>query len=198
MAQWPNNAQPDTDRQTGGNADSMVWTAPTGVLVNVESVVATIDTSGGSGSRPRITVRDPSGVIIAETRANGTIPSGTTDRATWSLRLTDDTSGFLHWGTNEDTNFEGLILASGGPAELRMLFDEVLIAAAHDMTLQTTAGDIVAQVPGGAIITLAHASLPTPSTGSFGGSANWVMSLNNGKTFKINDHNGNPLVTYTG
>lgn len=58
--------------------------------LDVESVVATIDNSGGGDIQPLLTIRDSSGVVIATKRQVDIIPAGDTGTATFALRLDDE------------------------------------------------------------------------------------------------------------
>lgn len=58
----------------------------------VESVVASIDASGGGDTTPTLTVLDKSGAVIARKSQTSKIPAGDTGDATWALRLADDGS----------------------------------------------------------------------------------------------------------
>lgn len=60
----------------------------------VESVVASIDTSGSGPVTPELTVADPSGVVIATKAQTSPIPGASSGLATWALRLSDDGAGF--------------------------------------------------------------------------------------------------------
>lgn len=92
-------------------ATSVSFTIPPGVNLDVESVYATIDNSGGGDVKPVLSVADQSGVVIAAKRQGETIPAGDTGSATWALRLADEQGS----GSGSDFVFLGeTVLAAPG------------------------------------------------------------------------------------
>lgn len=89
----------------GTNSQTLTFTMPANVVIDVETVVATVTNGSGGGVTPELTIRDPSGEVIATRRQATQIPAADSGTATWALRLTDDsgsntsTTGLLYTNT---------------------------------------------------------------------------------------------------
>jgi hypothetical protein len=77
----------------GRGTNTLTFTMPGTVALNVQSVVATIDNTAGAATAGEVVIRDQSGVVIATKRQGDTIPAADTGTATWALRLVDEGGG---------------------------------------------------------------------------------------------------------
>ena len=81
---------PLTGKVPGAGTSTLSYTIPTAGL-DVESVYASIDTTGAAGSvTAELTIADQSGAVIARKVQNTTIDQGISGSATWALQLLDD------------------------------------------------------------------------------------------------------------
>jgi hypothetical protein len=88
-------------------ATTASFTIPPGVVLDVESVYAVVDTSGGP-SKPVLSVSDQSGVVIAEVAQDETLSGATPgETATWALRLAASGGGGSGSGIQFDTDNQG-------------------------------------------------------------------------------------------
>jgi hypothetical protein len=74
----------------GEGTNSLTFTMPSNIALNVESVVATVDNGAGGDTTAKLTVLDQSGAVIAKKAQGDTIDAGATGTATFALRLTDE------------------------------------------------------------------------------------------------------------
>lgn len=84
------------NRQTkiiGGNGtDSLAFTLDPGLFQYVQSVLVEVDNTAGPDVRPTLSVQTVNADPIADKRQGEAIPAGDTGRATWALRLADETA----------------------------------------------------------------------------------------------------------
>ena len=88
----------------GDGSNSLTFTMPANVVLDVQSVVATVDNTAGGDSRATIVIRDASGQVIAAKRQGDPIPAGDTGTATWALRLTDEAAAAAAGVTEIDSS----------------------------------------------------------------------------------------------
>lgn len=71
----------------GIGTNSVSFTMPGSVALNVESVLAHVDNTLGADTTATLTIRDVSGEVIATKRQDDVIPAADTGTATFALRL---------------------------------------------------------------------------------------------------------------
>jgi hypothetical protein len=71
-------------------SNSLSFQLESGVSLDVESVLAAIDTSAAGDTTALLTVADSSGAVIARKAQTEKVTGGVTGSATWALRLADD------------------------------------------------------------------------------------------------------------
>jgi hypothetical protein len=90
------SADANSNLVQGTGTNSLTFTMPGTVALNVQSVVATINNAAGADTTAELTVRDQSGVVIATKRQGEVIPAADTGTATFALRLSDDGGGIRY------------------------------------------------------------------------------------------------------
>lgn len=75
----------------GNGTQTLTFSLPAAPGLKIQSVVATVTNGAASAVRPKITITDPSGEVIATTTQADSIPAGDTGTATFALRLADST-----------------------------------------------------------------------------------------------------------
>lgn len=83
---------PVTFLTPGAGSSSLAGALPLGYNVAVQSVVATVANGAGGASVIELTIADPSGEVIADKAQSSPIPAAGAGRATWALRLADDSA----------------------------------------------------------------------------------------------------------
>lgn len=73
--------------------NSLSFTLPPGVAIDVESVLAAIDATAAGDTTATLTIADSSGAVIARKAQGQVVTGGVVGSATWALRLTDDGGG---------------------------------------------------------------------------------------------------------
>jgi len=73
----------------GNGTQQASFTLPPGVVLGLESVVASVS-AVGADARPELSISEQSGVVIATKRQSEAIPAGDNGTATWALRLGDE------------------------------------------------------------------------------------------------------------
>lgn len=91
MATDAGGTRPLTALVAGNGQSSVSYQLPAGLLQYVQSIVATIDTSSSGDVSPLLTIRDDANIVVADKQQNQAIDAGGSGRATWALRLTDET-----------------------------------------------------------------------------------------------------------
>lgn len=136
----------------GNGTNSLTFTMPGSVALNVESVVATIDNAAGGATTGELSIADASGVVIANKRQGDTIPSGDTGTATWALRLADDGTGAAGSATQTttigDISFVGTGAAVSGTGVTSLTVATPVGLVVHDLLLVVFAVENVAAASG--------------------------------------------------
>lgn len=112
MANVPDIGGDASSNIENGGTDTVTYTLPGSPGQKVTSVVATIANGAASGVTPKVTVRDPSGVIIATNTQAESIPAGDTGTATFALRL-DDGGGGLRFKRLQAGDWFNLVTDAG-------------------------------------------------------------------------------------
>lgn len=71
----------------GLGTQTATFTMPSNVRMSIESVVASVASVSASAAYPKLTIRDPSGKLVATVTQARSIPAGDVGNATWALRL---------------------------------------------------------------------------------------------------------------
>lgn len=111
---------PHTAIIPGQGASSVTYTLPQGLYQYVQSVVATIDTTASVAVTALLTVRDDAGEVVADKEQGQTLDAGGAGRrATWALRLTDETTAGGAATTGEEFfAATGDVVTAGGTKNL--------------------------------------------------------------------------------
>ena len=193
-----------------GSSTASYALAP-GVLQNIESVVATVDTSGSGDVTPVLTIAEQTGNVVADKQQQNAIAGGGSGRATWALGLADETavSGYIRYHV-QNVGDRLLIETNGGsgaqPVEVDYVLDKgqfhitamdptrgEFLVQSRFVHLFTTSGDFRIEDGGditasGGYLTLSFAGGELDLTDSF------FFNLNvAGKNVTVNDHNGSPI-----
>jgi len=95
-------AQPRSINLPGSRARTQQYELAPGLAQYVQAVYVEVDNTTGSSTRPLLTLSEQSGVVIAKKRQDAPIPAGTSDSATWALRLEADLSGVIRMDQEND------------------------------------------------------------------------------------------------
>lgn len=93
MATDTSGTAPHTALVPGEGSSTVAYTLPAGLYQYIQSVVATVDTSGSGAVTALLTIRDDGGQVVADKEQGAAIAGGGSGRATWALRLTDEGAG---------------------------------------------------------------------------------------------------------
>ena len=137
----------------GTGTNSLTFTMPGNIRLDVESVVATVNNAAGGDTTAEIVIRDQAGTVIATNAQSEVIPAGDTGTATFALRVVDkqSTTGFLHWGTNTDASAQGLTLTGHGPFSFTTAGDDFTLDAQGGVGV---GGDILLRTKAAGSLTL--------------------------------------------
>lgn len=191
--------------QGAGSATS-VYTFPGNIGQQAESVVATIDNTGGGDQTVTLTVRDSSGEVIATRVQPDAIPAGDTGTATWALRLDDNsgagirfrkenTGAWLHVTTTGTSGFGGIVLNSDGGDfriftgtgdQFRVDSEFIVLHTAGGEFRILDSGETFMDMGGGASWQFTDWAL-TATSGQV------TIQLANGSNLEVQDHSGNPI-----
>lgn len=131
-------ADPRTIVLPGNGTSVAAYNLSAGVSQYIQSIVATIDTSGSGDTTPLLTISEQSGAVVADVPQDDVIPGGGDGRATWALRLAGSGGGGGGGGTTAEETFRdttGVSVAQG--VTKRLPFVSVGGSALLDLTTPT-------------------------------------------------------------
>lgn len=99
----------------GRGTNSLTFTMPGAISLDVESVVATVDNTAGGDATATLTIRDPSGQVIATKRQGEVIPAGDSGTATFALRLDDSETGGIRYNVANSGGFLRIAATGNSP-----------------------------------------------------------------------------------
>lgn len=76
----------------GDGSSTLEYALAPGVFQYIQSILVVVDNTAGPDVNPILTVQTVNGTPIADKTQGTAIPAGDTGRATWALRLTDETA----------------------------------------------------------------------------------------------------------
>lgn len=115
-------ADPQTRQIGGDGTGTLTYPLAPGVFQYIQSVLIEVDNGAGPDTRPVLSVQTHDGVAVADKTQGSVIPAGDTGRATWALRLTDETAGggggFVPTDTNSSNLYDGSANVPAGGVQL--------------------------------------------------------------------------------
>ena len=130
MATNSSGTAPHTAIVPGQGASAVTYTLPAGIYQYIESVVATVDTSGSGDVTAVLTVEDDSGTVIADKEQARAITAGGSGRATWALRLTDESGGGAPNGGKSKAQYVGNNVSIAPNFNADLTWDTLLVGDA--------------------------------------------------------------------
>lgn len=112
MSAYPREAQPRSIYVPGESSDSLTFTLPDGVVLELESVAAQIDASGGAADL-ELVISTPDGQVITAKRQSEPIAAGQAGTASWSLRLDSGGGSAPATGLELADNGAGTVVTAG-------------------------------------------------------------------------------------
>jgi len=205
-------AQPRSINLPGSRARTQQYELAPGLAQYVQAVYVEVDNTAGSSTRPLLTLSEQSGVVIAKKRQDAPIPAGTSDSATWALRLEADLSGVIRFDVDniggslnvETTGAAGIIFYADAPGQIQ-LHSESLIVIESDGDMRIDAdGQLLASF-GQTIIDTDSTTLRSQASGTeldsrgpitldtSAGSSRITLRVPNGASVEVQDSANNPI-----
>lgn len=136
----------------GGDASSnlvrtpgqtVTYIVPAAPGQKVTSVLATINNGAASAVSPKVTIRDPSGVVIATNTQEDAIPAGDSGTATFALRLDKGGGGGIRFSRHNEGGY--LDIETTGANGILLT-----VAQNSDLTVKDAAGNTILTAGAGA------------------------------------------------